>query len=912
MNAPAKIQCAYCGGVHFDSSEVRRCWIASREPAGTITGTGRSAPFLGRSLVVSPGARVPRDWAAAPRITVSPTDPPIEQLECALLNRIPAVIELDGDLPEGPEVNQEPVWSIDPAFVFAREKLRHLVWANSLDGRREGEEPSWELSGRALKLGATAGTLADVTLADGRPAFLDGGPLTFFASEASGVPGAVVIPRITLESGSLEPFETNSCEAELASDQLCAVTHTGGGARIIAPAGSGKTRVLTQRARHLLENWKIPPRALCLVAFNKRAADEIRRRTTDLAGLQVRTLNSLALAIASGAGRFGTASSIETVDEHAVRSILQALVSFPRRANTDPAAAWIEALSCVRLGLRSPAQVEAEFGGDVDGLAEVFERYRRTLHSRNILDFDEQIYRAVEILLIDPVLRAAARAACRVMLVDEFQDLTPAHLLLIRLLAGPEGCVFGVGDDDQTIYGYAGASPQWLISYQQLFAGSGSHGLQINYRCPPAVTAAAATLLTHNRRRVEKQISSPPLREVLPDELQLSFSEEPVQATVGAVRQRVYDGIEPSSIAVLTRVNSSLAPVQLALRALEIGVNRAVDGRFLERSGVRAALAWLRLALRPERLGPADVGFTARRPARAMSPKVIGWMGEQGNIAGLRSLGNRLGERDGIKVHGYAGDLELLVGLARESCSEEFFCGLRDRVGLAASLAALDGQRRRLDRSPQGDDLEVLIDLARLHPATDGFERWLAEGLSAPGDPFGVVLATVHAVKGREWDHVIVHHASAGLMPHRLAEDLEEERRVFHVAITRARRSATVVAGKEPSPFIAQMTGAWDPAAQPPARSASIVAPDRRPVTAMDLGTQTASRMLRQWRTEKARSEARPAFTVMHDATLEAIAGSGARSLADLALIKGMGPVKLESYGDEILAILDAAYIWGG
>lgn len=912
-----EIQCAYCGGVHFDSAAVRQCWSAgqpSPEQAAVLAGgpaAGSTARFLGRSLVLSPGGVTPTAWTGLPRLAVhagiAPGEPTFLALENAYFTRSPAVIELEGELAESLETQTAPVWSLRPDFTFPAERLRHLVWANSLDGRVPGEA-LWELTGRAVQLGASLGTDSDVILPNGRPAFVDGGPLRFFEPHLIDLPGAAVVHRFAVDHGSLSHLETNSSTAELAEDQLAAVTHNGGATRIIAPAGSGKTRVLTERARHLLQAWRIPPAAICLVAFNKRAADEIRHRTSDFPQLQVRTLNSLALAIVSGSGRFGSSASVETVDERTVRSILEGLVSFPRRVNADPAAAWIEALSSIRLGLRSPSQVEAEFGGDVDGLGEVFDRYRQILQSKNILDFDEQIYRAVEILLTDPQARDTARKACCLMLVDEFQDLTPAHLLLIRLLAGPDGCVFGVGDDDQTIYGYAGASPEWLIDYASLFPGAASHNLEVNYRCPPLVVAAARTLLTHNRRRVEKTISAAPLRKVDPQELDVVSTADPVQATVNSIKQRVYGGADPSTIAVLTRVNSSLAPIQLSLGLMGIPANQAVDARYMERTGIRAALAWLRLASRAssrESAGSfkaADVGFTARRPPRALSPKVVEWMSEQKTVSGLRSLSQRLGEKDALKVDSYSDDLELLIELAETSTTDEFFEGLRDRVGLAASLAALDSQRRRLDKTPQADDLDVLIDIARLHPQIQGFEQWLADGLSVPGDPHGVVLATVHSVKGREWNHVIVHGASLGLMPHRLAEDVEEERRVFHVAITRARRSVIVVSGASPSPFLAELNASWEPSAAPipSVVTGRLAAPGVAPEVRVK-----AEKALRAWRLERSKSESKPAFTIMHDSTLQAIAESKARSLADLGQIKGIGPAKLESFGDEILAILD-------
>ena len=157
-------------------------------------------------------------------------------------------------------------------------------------------------------------------------------------------------------------------------------------------------------------------------------------------------------------------------------------------------------LSACRLGLRDPAEVELAYGGDVAGFPEVLTAYRSELARAGAMDFDEQILRAIQRLLGDRRARATARAVAPLLLVDEFQDLTPAHLLLLRLIAGPAGEVVGVGDDDQTIYGYAGASPDWLIHFDRFFPGAADHRLTVNYRCPPDVVGGAVNLLSHNRR----------------------------------------------------------------------------------------------------------------------------------------------------------------------------------------------------------------------------------------------------------------------------------------------------------------------------------------------------------------------------------------------------------------------------
>ena len=307
--------------------------------------------------------------------------------------------------------------------------------------------------------------------------------------------------------GASTPSTRRAPEADLAPDQLAAVDHAAGPARVIAPAGSGKTRVLTERLRLLVRRGTYPG-AVTALAYNTRAAEEMRERTGDVLGPDgphVRTLNSLALWVCNA---FGPAGPVRVVDEMGVRDLIGELFEVKRQANTDTTAPFLAALSLIRLGLVSPAAAEEAYP-DASGIADGFDGYRATLAERGLVDFDEQIYRAIEILAADPAARAAAQARCRRMLVDEFQDLTPAHLLLIRLLVAPGFDCFGVGDDDQVIYGYSGATPEYLIDFADYFPGAADHPLEVNYRCPPAVVDAARHLLTYNHERVAKTIRSP-------------------------------------------------------------------------------------------------------------------------------------------------------------------------------------------------------------------------------------------------------------------------------------------------------------------------------------------------------------------------------------------------------------------
>ncbi len=903
---------------------------------------------LGRSVVVAPGAPAPAGFEGLPRASGD-----LEELEEAWRERIPLVIEA-GDEPEPAERERRPVFALTVDFSFPGERRAHATFANAYDARAGA--PRWSLTSLARGLGAEVGGPADVLLPDGRPAYLDGGPFTWLEELA----GRPVVSRLALTSGGVTPFGPNVPVEELAEDQRAAVAHPGGAARIIAPAGSGKTRVLTARARHLLGAGGLPGRALTVVAFNRRAAEEVRTRTADLPVLQVRTLNALGLSLLGATG-------VKTIDERAVRAILDDLVDLPRRANSDPAATWIEALSAVRLGLQAPEAVEAAFGGDVDGLPAVFARYRAVLAARGVVDFDEQVYQAIELLVGDPVRRRAARAASGMLLVDEFQDLTPAHVLLVRLLAGPEGAVFGVGDDDQTIYGYSGASPRWLVDFARLFPGAAAHALSVNYRCPPAVVRAATTLLTHNTLRVDKVVRAAPGRRDDTGALVVRRADDTVTETLDALAE-LLERAAPAQVAVLARVNAALAPVQVGLVHAGVGVQRAVDSTYLSRAGVQAALAWLRLAVgATERFSGRDIALALRRPARGLSARVVGWAAEQPDVGALERLAGRLAERDAAKLTGFAGDLGRVAALAAAGSTAEVLRAVRDEVGLGRALAALDASRR-LDRSGQSDDLDALVALGTFEPRPALFAGFLRAALEEPGDPEGVTLATVHRVKGREWPHVVLHDVRDGLFPHRLAEDVEEERRVFHVGLTRALVSLQIVAGVPASPFLTECSrprpaGAGVVAASPRRRARAVAGAGAGAETevraavglAFELGGQRcevraledegvlarcgrastrlgfgtlvsvagrrmrlaapapegaaarARDALRAWRTGRSAEERKPAYVFLQNRTLEALATALPASLEALAMVPGIGPAKLAAYGEELLAVIAAA-----
>ena len=460
---------------------------------------------LGRGAVVLPGAPVPPGLDGATRVVVDDAvlaEPAavVESLHRDWVRRHPVLIELGVDqqtLAE-PVVERTPAFDLGGRFDLARERLHFLVWANTYDCRTG--EPVWWHGRKAAAAGATAtpGGPADVTLPDGTAAWIDAGP----RQPLSDI-GHPVIHRETVEWGGLKTVPPPTpVVGDLAPDQLAAVGHLAGPARVIAPAGSGKTRTLIARIRHLVDSVGVEPGLITVVAYNNRAAAELRSRLGPSA-VTIRTIHSLGWWILRQ-----HSPGLSLLSEREVRTLVEPLAPVSPRTNQDPLAAYIEALAEVRVALRPPETVEGD-RDDVPGFADLYPEYRRRLAAKGAADFDEQVFGAIEVLLAEPALRRSVQSSCRHLLVDEFQDLTPGYLLLLRLVASPGLAVFGVGDDDQVIYGYAGADPQFLIDFDHLFPGAGHHPLEVNYRCPTPVVEAATNLLSRNRRRVRKEDPSP-------------------------------------------------------------------------------------------------------------------------------------------------------------------------------------------------------------------------------------------------------------------------------------------------------------------------------------------------------------------------------------------------------------------
>ena len=865
--------------------------------------------------------------------------------------RVPTVFELAVPTEELSriETTDAAPYELGARFSFLRERLSKVVWHNSYDARSD-TMVWWWAHKAAARLDVTVDGPADVVGGDGTPIWIDGGPRQPFDLDE------VVVHHETVELGRLTPVPGPVMpDADLALDQIEAVTHAVGPARVIAPAGSGKTRVLTWRVRHLLEDRAIEPELVTALAYNRRAAQEMVERIPGGAKLNVRTIHSIGWEILRMAK-----PGIQLIRESEQRRRLEPITSAPPRANTDVIGPYLEALDDVRIGFRHPEEVETS-RDDVPGFTDTFRRYRDGLHRAGEADHAEQVYGAIEAMCRLPELRAGWQQRCRHLLVDEFQDLTPAYLLLVRLLACPGLTVFGVGDDDQVIYGYSGADPSYLIDFDGLFPGAAHHALEVNYRCPADVVESASNLVGYNLRRVDKTITAAKDGDGL--EVVHAAGDDLAIVVADRVEELIEGGVGPASIAVLSRVNSSLLPVRIALADRGLPFDSLLSTTILDRTLLRAALAWIRVALDPGAMTRNDLFEVIRRPGRGITRvfgETIGRRRGPFAIEDLASMGEMLDGRRRDRWDEFCDD----IVLASEATTgtPTLLDVLSGEIGLDRAAAALDAGRSRADRSGQGDDLTALRRAAALGPGPAEFEPWLRSNLAKPGVVDGVMLSTVHRVKGLEWDHVVVFGADKGSMPHELADDTEEERRVFHVAMTRGRETVTILVDRaRPSRFLTEIDGtAPRPKEPPPPREdqSSVVAPvDGIHVSVGDVidvsgglrGTVTETlttgvlltmaetgatmavpwgervgkagthgrlapgvgkanadlaERLREWRLEQARSQGVPAYVIFNDRTLEALAALRPSTAEALLTVPGIGPAKLDAYGEDLIEML--------
>jgi DNA helicase-2/ATP-dependent DNA helicase PcrA len=661
---------------------------------------------------------------------------------------------------------------------------------------------------------------------------------------------------------------------DLNEAQLEAVRAVEGPVAIIAGAGTGKTRVISRRAAHAIATGIAPADQVLVVTFTEKAAGEMmeRLRVLGLPGVTARTFHAHALSQL----RFFWPLANEGARLPALLdSKLPLLVPIVRRLpghyRFTPAkdiADEIEWAKSRRIAPGTYATAADAAGREppvpLDLFARAFADYERAKDRAGRLDFDDLLVRTVELLETNAEAAAMVRARKRWFSVDEYQDTNPLQERLLELWAGDSRDICVVGDEDQTIYTFTGATSRFLTTFAERHAGAQVIALVENYRSSPQVLAIANRLLAGAGSAKQLVATRPSGPE--PTVTAHATADAESAWIIGRIRELIAAGTEPAEIAILVRMNAQLADLEAALTRAAIAYRVRGQG-FYRRQDVRAAIDLLR------RTGDAT-GPALAAAARKAWTAGLGW--EEG------------AEPDGAEARERAASLETLAGMIDD-------------------LVAAD---------PQVDADAVRAELGRRAAAE--------QAASETGAGGGVELVTYHRAKGLEWDAVFLPMLEEGALPIRQAWDsdeaLEEERRLLYVGITRARRHLALswaeqreTRGRESrrrmSRFLVGLSG--------PPRPATGRHERRATPRVVELGDafakparQTDSPLLgalKAWRVERSRSDGAPAFVVAHDSTLHAIAEARPTTLAALRRVKGMGPMKLERYGPEILQVIEQA-----
>ncbi|BDZ41019.1 DNA helicase [Paraoerskovia sediminicola] len=640
---------------------------------------------------------------------------------------------------------------------------------------------------------------------------------------------------------------------------------------VLAGAGTGKTRAITHRIAYGVRTGAYTPTGVLAVTFTARAAGEMRTRLRDLGvvGVQARTFHAAALRqlgyfwpqVVGGAPPRILEQKAQVVAEAARR----VGISVDRVAVRDLASEveWskVSLVTSEDYEKAAAAMAREVAGYDPRTVSRLIAAYEEVKTERSVIDFEDVLLMLGDMLASHGKVADEVRRQYRHFVVDEYQDVSPLQQLVLDQWLGGRKELCVVGDPSQTIYSFTGATPHHLLTFRSRYPQAQVVSLVRDYRSTPQVVGLANKLLAHAGRRrggtaplelIAQRPSGPPIGYTAYDD-----DESEARGIAERIGRLVAAGTAPSEIAILYRTNSQSEAFESALADAGIGYLVRGGQRFFQRKEVRDAIVLLRGAARS-----AD-------PAVPM-PETV---------------------RDVLMSAGWSESAPAARGAAREKWDS-----LQALVALADDVAAVEP-----DQEP------VLL---------PGFVAELDERASAQHAPTveGVMLASLHAAKGLEWDAVFLAGLSEGLMPISLAdsdEGVAEERRLLYVGITRARHDLELSYARSRNPGgrasrrrTRFLDGLWPDEAVRRARR-----PAKGSARAALTGEydQELFDGLREWRRTVATETDKPAFTVLVDATLAAIAEARPTTVADLARIQGIGPAKIDRYGATILELVRSA-----
>jgi len=601
-------------------------------------------------------------------------------------------------------------------------------------------------------------------------------------------------------------MDSQSLLTNLNNKQLEAVTLPHQSALILAGAGSGKTRVLTTRIAWLIQTGQVSPMGLLAVTFTNKAAKEMLTRLTAMLPINTRGMwagtfhglcNRLLRAHYREAGLPNTFQILDTADQlSSIKRLMKLMNVDDEKYPPKQVQGYIN--SCKEEGLRAN-QVDA-YDGHSQKLREIYEEYDKQCNREGVVDFAELLLRCYELLERDSTIRNHYQSRFKYILVDEFQDTNRLQYLWLKLLAGNNNCMFAVGDDDQSIYGFRGARVGNMTDFERDFKIEHIVKLEENYRSHSNILDAANAIISHNKNRLGKNLwtaagKGEPVR------LFEAYNDtEEAQFIVDEVKMLHGEGTRLDDMALLYRSNAQSRILEHALFAANIPYRVYGGLRFFERAEIKHALAYMRL------IANANDDTALLRvinfPARGIGARSLEQLQETARNQGV-SLWSAATQT--------SGKIAQFVSLIRQMIDQAYGISLAEIAELATNLSGL---KTYYQNEKEGEDrianLEELVTAAvafsnqdfgnhnNVEEEVDIMTQFLNHASLEAGEHQATIgtdalqLMTVHAAKGLEFKVVFISGLEEGLCPHdnSLSENngLEEERRLMYVAVTRARQ----------------------------------------------------------------------------------------------------------------------------
>lgn len=578
---------------------------------------------------------------------------------------------------------------------------------------------------------------------------------------------------------------------QVSNAQHQAITHGAGPAIVLAGPGSGKTLVITQRVRYLIEAYHVRPQEILVITFTKAAAQEMQSRFQALSrqrGVTFGTFHAVFFHILKYAYHYSAANILTEEKKY---QILQRLLSESGLHFEDEKETLSEIAS--EISVVKNEQIPLEHYYSKSCPEEVFRGFYRKyeeMHRREgLLDFDDMMTMTYELLTQRADILAAWQRHYRYILVDEFQDINLLQYAILRLLADPERNLFIVGDDDQSIYRFRGAKPEIMLNFPKDYPDTKQIVLDRNFRSVASVIRAAQLVIRENTKRFAKRAVHVRKGQGQIDIREFSGQEHESLYLIKKVQESLAGGIPPNEIAVLYRTNQGARPYAERLMEFNIPFEmRDALPNIYEHWIAKDLFAYLHLAR--ERLDRAEFLQVMNRPKRYIARDAI-----DAKVISLETLRTYYEDKDWMldRIDRLELDLRMLKDMAPYAAVNYIRYGMNYEEYLQEYAKA-----RRMKPEELTDILDEIQDGCRPFKTVEAWyehltaykERLLEQRGKKERDPDAITLATLHSAKGLEFQEVFLVDVNEGTIPHRKASmeaDLEEERRLFYVGMTRAK-----------------------------------------------------------------------------------------------------------------------------